>query len=253
MATIQVKVNTDQARKQIKGIRDQVPFATRLTLNQLARTSKKKTEDEINRKIDRPTRFTLRSIQATKATSRTMTATVKVKDKVRPDGRSEAKILGHLFGDFAGSRQIKAFENLMRSRGILPNGKFIVPGEKMPLDSFGNMRRSALRKVINGLRGTRINRDQVSTLAPGIWLRKIGRGKKGTQQYFVVHRQIDKLSSGERGKKLRPPEPWILFVDRPRYRRLFNMKTIAQRVIVSDLDKEFEKNYEFALKTAKKV
>jgi hypothetical protein len=216
----------------------------------------KKTEDEINRKIDRPTRFTLRSIQATKATSRTMTATVKVKDKVRPDGRSEAKILGHLFGDFAGSRQIKAFENLMRSRGILPNGKFIVPGEKMPLDSFGNMRRSALRKVINGLRATRVRGEQASTLAPGIWLRK-GFKRKGKPRvedsYFVVHRQIDKLSSGKRGQKSRPPEPMVLFVDRPRYRRLFNMKTIAQRVIVSDLDKEFEKNYEFALKTAKKI
>ena len=231
-----------------------------LTLNQLARTSKKEIDKQLQGKLDRPTRFTLRAIQAVNSTSKTMTSTVKVKDKRRANGKSETDILKHLFA--GGGRSGKGAEGALRALGVLPSGMFIVPGKFAPLDSFGNIKRSFIRKLIEYFKSFRPKGNNTSTLAPGVWMRKFDRrekksrkkqGKSGSFEFFVVHKQIDAATSKRSGSKRQAPEPILLFVDRPRYRKYFDMLSTTAKVIIRDLDREFAKQYEFALKTAKKI
>lgn len=260
MVAIKVNIDTAKARKQIKGIRDQVPFATRLTLNQLARNTKADIDEQMKAKLDRPTRFTLRAIRTDNAKSKTMTSVVRVNDKQRATGKPEAKVLEHLFS--GGGRSGKAAEGKLRGLGVLPAGKFIVPGNAAPLDSFGNIKRSFIRQLINYFSTFKPERESRAGLEPGVWMRKFDRqqkkkrkkaGKSGNFEFFVVHKKVDGVTQRRRSKRQRPPEPIILFVDNPRYRQFFDMKKTAEKVIIRDLDKEFEKNYERAIATAKPI
>ncbi len=233
--------------------KSQVPFAIRLTLNQLARNSKKDLDKQIVARIDRPTRFTQRAIATKNATRRTMTSRVMVKER-----RNENKLLEHLFT--GGGRIAKNAEGTLRGLGVLPRGKFIVPGKFAPRDSFGNIRRSFINKLVKYFQTFKPANNNESTLSPGVWIRKFDRrqkksrkkqGKTGSFEFFVVHKQISSRGSSKRGSKRVAPEPVLLFVDRPRYRRLFNMEETARQVILRDLSIEFRKAYERAVSTAR--
>lgn len=259
MATIKVNFDTDKLRREIKGIRDQVPFATRKTLNALARKVKADIDGQLKSRLDRPTRFTLRSITTENSKSSNMTAVVKVKDKPRATGKSEREVLKHLFT--GGSRIGKGTEGALKSLGVLPAGKFVVPGDKAPLDAFGNIRRTFIKNLINYFKSFRPSGKNTSTLAPGVWLRKFDRAQKkarkkrglsGSFEFFVVHQQIDKAASKRKATGPKP-EPVLLFVDRPRYRKYFDMEKTGRKIILRDLDAEFAKQYEQAIRTAKPI
>lgn len=251
MTTISIKSNVDQVRKELRNIKqNQIPFATSLTINNLAFSVKKDIDQQLLTKLDRPTRFTTRSIEVKKSDKRNLTATVKVKDNFKQD-----QILKHLFQGKI--RRGKSLEGALVSMGVLPKGKYIVPGKYAPLDSFGNIKRTFLNQLIAALKN--LNSGE-STLPPGVWIRKFDRaakkkrkaqGKEGSFEFFIVHKQISSSSSGRRGDKQNRPEAVLLFVDQPKYRRLFNMDDTAKGVIVRDLEKEFDKSYQFALRTAK--
>ncbi|WP_299078950.1 hypothetical protein [uncultured Paraglaciecola sp.] len=233
--------------------KSQVPFAIRLTLNQLARNSKKVIDKQILSRIDRPTRFTQRAIATKNATRRTMTSRVMVKDR-----RNENRLLEHLFT--GGGRTAKNAEGTLKGLGVLPSGKFIVPGKFAPRDSFGNIRRAFINKLVKYFQTFRPDSNTTSTLSPGVWIRRFDRGQKKTRknqgktgsfEFFVVHKQVSGGGKSRRGKKRKAPEPVLLFVDRPRYRRLFNMEETARQVILRDLAIEFRKAYSRAVSTAR--
>lgn len=233
--------------------KSQVPFALRLTLNQLARNVKKDVDKQIIARIDRPTRFTQRAIATKNSTRSTMTSRTFVKSK-----RGENRLLEHLFT--GGGRASKNAEGTLKGLGVLPSGKFIVPGKFAPRDSFGNIRRSFINKLVKYFQSFRPESNTTSTLAPGVWIRRFDRGQKkarknqgktGSFEFFVVHKQVSGGGKSRRGKKRKAPEPVLLFVDRPRYRRLFNMEETARQVILRDLSIEFRKAYERAVRTAR--
>ena len=252
MVAIRVSSNINKARSELKRDKSQVPFATSKTLNDLAFTSKRDVDKQINTRLDRPTRFAQRSIEVVKSSKRKLVSTVKVRDR-----QKQSAILNHLFT--GGVRRGKGLEGKLIGMGVLPRGKYIVPGEKALIDSFGNIRRSFIKKLVTGLQQANISKGNVSTLHPGVWVRKFDRSTKkkrkaqglgGAFEFFVVHKQI-KGTSRKKGTKRIKPEAVLLFVDRPKYRRIFNMEETVKQVILKDLDREFNKNYQFALRTAK--
>jgi hypothetical protein len=254
MTSITIKHDINKAKLDLKKTRkSQIPFATRLTLNQLARNSKKNLDRQIVARLDRPTRFTQRAIRTANATRRNMAARVAVKDK-----RKEDQLLEHLFT--GGTRINKRAERLLRGIGVIPSGKFMVPGKFAPRDSFGNIRRAFINKIVKFFKASRPDSNSTSSLAPGVWVRRFDRGQKkarksrgqsGSFEFFVVHKQVSGGKVSKRGKKRRAPEPVLLFVDRPRYKQFFSMEATVRKVILRDLDREFRKAYAQAVATAR--
>ena len=252
MVAISIKDNLKQVKRELQKKRSQVPFAMSLTLNDIAFSGKKQIDTDIKTRLDRPTRFTQRSIEVVKSNKRNLTSTVKVRDR-----QKQSKVLEHLFS--GGSRTGKGAEGALLGLGVLPKGKYIVPGNDAPLDSFGNIKRSFIRKLIQYFRTFKPSRGNKSTLPPGVWMRKFDRAEKrnrkkkgltGSFEFFAVHKQVTG-GGGKRKGKGRKPEPILLFIDKPRYRQYFDIRKTANRIILKDLDRSFKRNYDFATRTAK--
>ena len=251
---ISIKHDVTQLQRKLGATKkNQVPFALRLTLNQLARSTKKDIEKQINAKVDRPTRYTQRSIRSQNATRKTMASKVAVKDN-----RRQNTLLEHLFT--GGSRDNKRFEFKLRQMGVLPSGKYVVPGKFAPMNSFGNIKKSFINKIVKFFQSASASKPLTSGLAPGVWVRRFSRiqkksrkkiGKTGSFEFFVVHKQSTSSKSSGKRLKGQAPEPVLLFVDQPRYRKLFDMEKTASNVILRDLEAEFTKAYNRAVATAK--
>lgn len=254
MVTISVKSNIEQTKRNLRKAKSQVPFAMSNTLNTMAFTIKKDMDGQILTKIDRPKPYTRKSINVDKSSKRTLTATVKVRDRFK-----ESSKLRHLF--IGGRRIGQGFEGKLVGIGVLPRGMYVVPGDSdvVKKDSFGNIRKSFINKLVNYFNTFKPRKGNVSGLPPGVWMRKFTRaqkkkrkkaGKTGTFEFFVVHKHV-KRAGIKRNEDTRPPESILFFEPRPRYKRVFDMKKTAESVLIRDLQREFDKNYQRALSTAR--
>lgn len=173
----------------------QVKFATSLALNRTAQVIKEELKEDMRSAFDRPTPFTLNSLQLTPSTKQRLEAKVWFKNPPRIADGSKHYLEPQVYG---GGRPFKGAERLLQSSGHLPQGWFAVPGPAARLDSYGNMSRgqivqilSALRSLPSGIgnrplrygttRGSRTPRNvpnfvlikpgMGSHLKPGVWLR----------------------------------------------------------------------------------
>lgn len=255
MTSIKINANIDKAKRDLKSKKNQIPFAMSRTINDLAFNAKGDIDVQIKTKLSRPTRYTQRAIEVKKSSKRKLIATVKVRDKQKQSTKLE-----HLFS--GGIRTGKGLEGKLKGLGVLPGGMYIVPGSEAPLDSFGNIKKSFLNNLIKYFQTFKTSRGNTSSLEPGVWMRKFSRaekkrrkkvGKSGRFEFFVVHKQVDKAQSGRRNQDRQKPEPVLLFINRPKYRRVFNMPETTKQIIIRDLEREFNKNYQNAIRTAKPV
>ncbi len=241
------------ARKEIKNIQKQMDFAAANTITTMAFSSKKVVDAQILRRLDRPTRYTQRAVEVIKARRNTLLSIVRVSSN---QGRSDT--LKHLF--LGGTRTRKGYERVLNRIGALPTGMYTVPGAAAPINTFGNIRKAFIDKMIKQLRGVKIPRNTKSTLPPGIWQRITPRRKhkKGTsasrgarKELFVVHEQV---SASDKPRKADAPKPEaiMLFVESPKYRKRFDMLKTVEGVISKDYKREFDKNFKRALATAKR-
>lgn len=261
MTTIQIKDNINRVQKQLSDIaKKQVPYATRLTLNALTTTAKIETEKQIASRLDRPTPYAKNMMRVKYANKTNLTSQLKVKDTAtvtKAGFRGPDKILGHLF--LGGSRSGKGFEGLMVRAGVMPAGYWAVAGEGAPLDSYGNIERSLIIKLLAYFRafresGYRANSTDKSRAAMN---RKFAKGIKGaTTSEFFVSKIGDKLPFGiwqrigfQSGTAIRPI---IIFVKKtPQYKQYFDLETTTNNVVNRDLRAEFDKALTLALATAK--
>lgn len=254
MVAINMKSTVGRARSELKNIQKQVDFATANTINTIAFVSKSEIDRQIKARLNRPTRFAQRAVEVVKGNRRTLTSTVRVQTR---HGQSET--FGHLFT--GGKREGKGYEGVLKRMGVLPGGMYTVPGKAAPINSFGNIRKAFIDKMIKELSGGNIPAESVSTLPPGIWRRLPERGRKSKRTghrikrrkagLFVVHKQS--TGSGRKSKQPgRPPEAVMLFVERPRYRRYFDLPDTVRDVIRKRFDAEFDKNFKRAIATARR-
>jgi len=128
--------------------RNQLPFATALALTETAKLAKQAIETAMPTVFDRPTPHTLDALRLIPATKQRLEARVWIKDEA--DGAAPASrwLTPEVYG---GPRNDKRSEALLKARGILPPGKFVVPGKGMKLDRYGNVGRGQLQKILSGL------------------------------------------------------------------------------------------------------
>jgi len=96
------------------------------------------------------TRYTLGSTRIEPATPTNLSARVAVKDRSTNNGTlPEDYLFPQVFG---GPRKEKRFERAMRYAGLLQGRERAVLGDYAPLDSFGNLRRGEIQKILTATR-----------------------------------------------------------------------------------------------------
>jgi len=218
--------------------RNQIPYASMVALNETVKLIEGRLTHEMATVFDRPTPFTLNSLRIIYATKEKLDARVWIKDEA--DGAAPATrwLTPEVYG---GDRSHKRSEALLRARGILPGGKFVVPGAGMKLDSYGNIGRGQLQKILSGL-GAQGDRHQNSTDSK--------RSRANLQRYFVMKRGSEPIGIAERtGTKRGQVQILIAFISKPGYAKALDFFGIGEREAETQLPIQFEKAFERALAT----
>lgn len=249
MTTITVSADIKEAQRALDVVsKRQIPYATVLTLNALAESTKKSTEMEIKRNLDKPTNYAQRMMTVRNANKTNLTSRVMVRGAY---DSGQEKVLGHLFS--GGNRRGKGFEGVLVEKGIMPRGMYAMPGEGAPLDFFGNIRKSFINQLIDYLTANKVVKKSAQ------FENRSRRQVKGSlsSSYFVINQKnrgglplgIWQHIGFREGKTQRPV---ILFVSKePVYDRYFDLDKTTRNVVARDARYEFDKAMAYAIRTAK--
>lgn len=235
MITVKIE-GLAKLQKQLNDLqRKQIPFATAVALTNTAKAVGKQLTQEMARNFDKPTPYTLKSTFVSPAKKSDLKAIVGLKDKgmrVPPS----VLLKEHFSG---GHRGNKPMEKALAGMGVLPTGWRVIPGAGMPLDQFGNARRSALREIFGSLK----SRASVYK----------GRGKRmQLVGYFLIPVGSDShLAPGVYLKTGREIKPMLIFIKAASYRKVLDLERIATDVVGKEFEGEFSRALANALATAK--
>lgn len=218
--------------------------AQRFAVNTLAFGALRDVQAEMDRVFDRPTPWIRRSMRVIKAggvdaeiAGRDRQDAEAVIDWKGPEsmgagqdqkGRPGADTLRPQIE--GGGRDLKRFERLLQSAGILPQGMVAVPARFAELDRYGNYRRAALVKIISALRafgeqGFTANKSR----------ERKSRGVRRREDYFAIRGYSNsiKLKPGIylRGQKGRRPQMVMAFVKAPNYKPRLNPRRVIEESV----------------------
>lgn len=232
-----------RVREELGRAEKQIPFATALALTRTAQIAKSEVEKAMGSVFDRPTRWTLNSLRLIPARKDRLVARVEMKNEADKSAPATKWLNPEIAG---GPRPEKASERNLRAKGVLPAGKFIVPGKGAKLDRFGNMTKGAITKALSGVGG--FAEQGYSANATGS---KRSRAKGNAKRYFVMKRGSTPIGIAERTSRNRM-HMLLAFTRRPTYSKRLDFYGIGDRVVQRHLRDEFEKAYLKALRTARR-
>ena len=171
METFDIRSNIAEAQAYFSRFRsDQLPFATTLTLTRLAATGQDFVRAEMPTYLDRPNKYTIRSVRFRRATKRALRAgsSIYIDTKTRPYMATVVE---------GGTAQPKnrAFVNPVDQRHVNRNGKVI--------------RNRAVNLLANPDNFSGTPRGRSGSNYAGIWQRrKVGRGRNRTETLrMLIH------------------------------------------------------------------
>lgn len=192
------------------------------------------------------TAYSLRAFKVDKADKASLTAAVTLRTDTPEGGTQYTKALAHLFT--GGPRKYKKLEGWLRGRRLLPAGLTVAPGAGMPLDSYGNMRRTALTEML-GVIGTLRTNLRV--------YRKTGAGKaqKAVGYFVILPGDKSKKHPGiykriETGKTS-AITPMVLYVDPANYRKFIDLEKLGNEVVAKTFQSAFDAELARAIANAK--
>lgn len=256
MTTITLPAEVKQAMDAIDAaLLRQIPFATKLLLDELAIGVKAEQEREIRRIFDRPTPYTQRSLFLRRATKNRLQARVWVKDDLA--GAPDTNYLDSQV--FGGARRFKRFERALQRVGVLPAGWYAVPGVGATLDTYGNVSRGQIVQLIAyfdafGEQGFRANLGTRGR-------ERLRRGTRGRQakEYFVAlpgvrrtaHLQPGIYEARFTGFGRTAPKPVLVFVRSVSYQKRWDFEGIARRYIERNAERVWAEAWATAVRTAR--
>lgn len=255
---ISIKTNFPQVAAGYRRAAAQMPFALARALTRTAQDVKAAEEKEIAKVFDRPNPYTLRAVYLRPATKQSLQARVWLKDGKRPEHYLLPQIEG-------GSRPRKRFEDILVKAGYMSASERAMPGEGAQLDSYGNMSRGQIVKIISQLKAFNLaGSDGNATNS------KRSKAKRVKEQYFLSRGKGVALGGGSwkggnksqhlpRGVWVRRSfgawgtaiKPVLVFVDRANYKRRFPFFEVAERTIDVRFPVHFKASFEDALRTAR--
>lgn len=183
----------------------------------------------------RPTPFTLNAVRILNAKPNSLEAAVWVKDE--KDNASKGQAPEDWFGPqvFGGPRVDKKSELLLRRKGILPAGRFVVPAEGVRLDAYGNLSRGHLVQILSGL-GALESRAGYTANAAEKW-RSFRKGH--AKAFFVMRRGKTPIGIAERrGKEMKMV---LAFVGQPTYQPRLDFHGVVRRTVDQRLETNINK------------
>ncbi len=233
--------------------RKQLPFATALALTNTAKAVEAAELREIDNVFDRPTNYTRKSLYVRPATKSRLVAEVGVKD-FASNARPPIKwLIAQIAG---GPRALKGIESQLQRVGRMPPGALLVPAAGMPRDSFGNVNRGMLQRLISDLKAQRFD-VYANTTATSAKRRLRSRTRRASFFFstWPVTKSTAHLTPGiyQRshfgfGTAIKPA---FIFVDRAYYAKRFDFHGIAQRVSSQEWPRQFQVALAHALATAR--
>jgi hypothetical protein len=220
----------------------QVPFAAAVALTRTAKRVQQETVEEMRRRFDRPTPFTLKSIYMRPAKKSDLTAMVWLKDQ--PAGKSRlsmAEIIGHQFT--GGSRIAKPIEFWLARAGLISPSERVVPGAAARLDQYGNMSRGQVQQILSQLK---IGPD------PAQWATKSARSRRHVRQAGELFwSRGGHLPRGVWMRQGRHVRPVLIVVSGTSYRRRIDLQRIGKQVTAQHFNDEFNRAFAEAMRTAR--
>jgi hypothetical protein len=242
--------------------RRQLPFATALALTRTAQVVAQDIRAEMSAVFDRPTPATLNSLFIEPATKQKLEARVWIKDGRTRNGKGNLVGREGVWGKgraaskwltpeiFGGPRSHKAIDSMLRRRGILKQGQYIVPGEKAELDQYGNLSSGVISKILSGTKGYTEEGYKANATDS-----KKSKAKGNAKRYFVMHNsKREPFAIAERTEKGRNGIRVVMaFADRtPRYRKAIRFYEIADETAARVLPDEFRKAMAQAMATRRR-
>lgn len=125
-------------------VQQQLPYAGSVALNKTANAVLDAERGTMQGVFDNPTPFTLNSLRVKRATKSDLVAEVRFKDATSGNRSAEKYLTPEVLG---GNRRVKGIELLLRSRGLLDAGSYLVPASTAKLDANGNLMRSQYNQI----------------------------------------------------------------------------------------------------------
>lgn len=233
--------------------REILPAATSDALARTANAIKQRLAQTMGSTLHVPTPYTMRAA-ITRRIDKT-SIEVGIKDRAmlqKTGGASPADVLNHLFA--GGPRRIKNFERRLQAVGLMPRDTIAVPGEAAPVDSHGNVPRQFLVQMLAYLQAFRSEQNMTDQGRERFGRRNARKVSAQSIDYFVSHGRGHRVGAGSwrRGRTQHLPagiwqrtrfgagtaiKPIIMFVRVGRYRRRFDLPTIARSVLAERWDR----------------
>ncbi|MFA5323416.1 MAG: hypothetical protein WC373_12155 [Smithella sp.] len=205
-------------------------------------------KEEMRFAFDRPTPYTLNSLRLQKATIGNMRAKIAPAEWAGKGTPAKDYLGPEIFG---GPRKQKRSERALQAMGVLPRDMYIVPGSGATLDAYGNQSLGEIRQILSwfGAAGMRLGYNANMTAKKKSQLMHgAGRRKGYGITYFAITSGKSNLRRGIYRQRRTPgfalpPQPVMIFIKNPQYRKLYRWHWVARRVS----NQMFERNLRAAI------
>lgn len=126
-----------------RSVARQVPYITSLALTETAKLVREEHRELLPQIFDRPTPYTMRSLQVTPSRKETLVSRVWFKDQ---PGRSQHYLMPQVEG---GGRPHKRFERWLIARGIMQAGEYAIPASGARLNAYGNISPGSITQILS--------------------------------------------------------------------------------------------------------
>lgn len=243
--SIDVRVDTSELQglvKQLERLNARgISFATQRATNNVAFKVRDAWKAKAAQVFDRPTPFTRNAVLVQRAgTFRsssgftgtgTEVARVFIRDEaagITPQVYLQQQVVG-------GERRLKRSERALQAAGVLPAGFFVVPGEGVKLDNFGNVRPGQITRILSALRASNDpGQNQTERSAAR-------RRRSNAAVIFALPAPRGRLLPGVYERRGRAITPLLIFVRGARYRPRFDIFQYAREVVQREAVPEMRK------------
>lgn len=231
---VKIHVDPREVKEALRQFGDRlVTYALPMALTRTAQDARAELQRVMPSVFDRPTPYTMSALFVRPATRANPTAEVGFREWSAKGTPAPKYLLPHVEG---GGRGLKRHEVALRNAGILPAGRYAVPGQEAEMDRYGNMRRGQLVKILSHLRafgqtGYVANRSRTNK----------SRGKRRAETYFAAPPGNKAgLPPGIYQRDGADPRPVLIFVSAPSYEPKFRFHATIERAVLTHFQRRFD-------------
>lgn len=229
----------------------QVPFATSLAINRVAKIAREELRSEMRAKFDNPVPFTLNSVYIKSSTKTNLYAEVGLKE-FAPKGNPASKyLLPQITG---GPAYATRFQKSLRYKGLMAPNEYAIPtqSDMLKLNQYGNIRPSQYTEILYDLAAFRDS---------SAFAYKKNASKRRSKTRYVARTTAAYNSGGPRnfypgiyavGPKVpREDQALFWFTRTPQNQAKFPLLDIAGGAVRKSWSKEFGRALAEAIATAR--